>query len=250
MAQEPTGWSWVGTHLFGDQVVFFDRCTTEADKGIYGHYQFDPFHQTLVRDDDSITTSGTDKLEVARMIVAIDTCIEITDQVSSVEEVILEDDETAGYFPSNRLPFCKSNSDLSGASTSEKVWFGCSNSTSSLAVLDDGKGKIDKTVWQYVKYWRNFEAITSSRSQTINTEWFIPSIEELEELYNSRSYLMGITRSISQLTSDQFSLEDPFYIWSSTLSGTQVSVLDWNTGEVSQVDLTTRTPRLILCRYI
>lgn len=254
MAQEPTGWTWRGTRLFGNQVIFFDRCDTES-KEVYGHYQYDPFHQTLVRDDDTILpdTSGTDKYEVHRMIAAIDSCIEITNQVSSIEEVLTAGGEEDGYFPSNRLPFCSSNTDLSSEDTSDALWQGCSNTTRYLQVLE-GAGKINKTIWQYVNYWRNFEAVTSSSEQTINNEWFIPSIEELEKLYEARSYLMGITDSISRITSGQWADGgEEFYIWSSTLSGdkTEARVLNWADGKTDHSEkLESRVPRLILCRYV
>lgn len=252
MAQEPTGWTWRGTRLFGNQVIFYDRCDTEL-KETYGHYQYDPFHQTLVRDDVSMTNLGENGYEVHRMIAAIDSCIEITDQVSSIEEVLADNDEEKGYFPSNRLPFCQTNNDLSDVDTSDALWQGCSNTTIYEDKLE-GADKLNKTIWQYVNYWRNFEAIPASGNQTLNNEWFIPSIEELEKLYEARSYLMGITDSISRITSGQWGEGgEEFYIWSSSLSGdkTEARVLNWANGKTDHSEkLESRVPRLILCRYV
>lgn len=249
MAQEPTGWTWRGTRLFGNQVIFFDRCDTES-KETHGHYQYDPFHQTLVRDDDSITNDGADRSD-HRMIAVIDSCIEITNQVSSIEEVLTAGGEEDGYFPSNRLPFCSGNRDLTAA-TGTAVWTGCSNTTSCLQVLE-GANKINKTIWQYVNYWRNFEATAASSEQTVNNEWFIPSKDELLQLWNSRSYLMGITDSISRVTSGQWGAGgENFYIWSSSVTTDgRAYVLDWETGDTNTlVEFDNRVPRLILCRYV
>lgn len=245
---EPSGWKWTGTHLYGDQVIFYDRCTTEDLKKVYGAYRYDPFHWTLVREDGTIESTGTsddnDKVKVVRLIASIDRCIEIVDQVGSVESLIDSNNEASGYFSSSHLPY--SLNTISGVATSDNLFEGCSNTD----LLINNINNTSNTIWGYVEYWRNYQPEMPSTEQTVNIQWFIPSIEELKALYDARSYMMGITTSISRLTEDAFSSDQPFYIWSSSISGNEVKCLNWKNGEEEPVSMSDTTPRLILCRYL
>lgn len=219
---EPTGWSWVGTQIRGNQVVIYDRGLD------YGEYKYNPFSKSFVKTNGT-EYNPTSSPNTWRFIIATDFSIENIGVVGS-EELQEEGEDELGRFPARNLPW---SFDTRAFATSEEIGSGYENTKLILGTPPERK-----CILSLVQYWKN----------TNNESWFLPSINELNLVNTARGYLGGLARDLSQ--NDLSDSEDQHYIWSSSCgTENQAMVLIWETGGNAYAERSSELPRAVLCRY-
>lgn len=223
---EPAGWSWIGTRIKGNQVVIYDRGTT------YGEYRYNPFNQSFVK----MVGSAYDPVNSPttwRFLIAMDVSIELPDNYGSVES-FTEQRADKGYFQSLHLPWSVTmeNYGLSG----EGIGDGYNNSTKALDAVIEGD-----QIWSLLSYWREYH----------NQAWFIPSINELKEVYRCKEYLPSLTLNLTQIkNSEDYGL---CRLWSSSESETDpansVQIINWRDGSVADLSKDSTYAKFTICRY-
>ena len=233
---EPTGWSWIGTRLLGNQVIVYDRGVD------YGEYKYNLFSQTLVKTGGNLYDPNT-SADTWRFLIAFDGTVEYFDNASSREESYDSTRAEMGYFSSAHLPWSVTLEDY--GVTGIGVGDGYNNTTT---VLD--KTIYGNEIWSLASYWREFHGLP----------WFVPSIGEVQELYKQKYYLPSLTASLTQLN-DRPDVGEPgadstlgiCRIWSSTESTTDpanyAQILNWRDGSITDYQKDLISARFTLCRY-
>lgn len=226
---EPSGWSWVGTRLLGNQVIVYDR-------GIdYGEYRYNIFSQSLVKSTGNTYDPNTSP-DSWRFLIAYDGTIEFLDNASSFEYSYDSTRAEMGYFTSASVPWSVTleNYGITGMGVGD----GYNNTTLALSKTIYGS-----EVWSLASYWREFHSLP----------WFVPSIGEVQELYNQKIYLSSLTASLTQLNDAVDLNQGICRIWSSTESTTDptnyAQILNWRDGSISDYQKDLISARFTLCRY-
>ena len=222
---EPNGWSWVGTKITNSSFIVYDRGTD------YGTYRYNPFQQTMVKESGEEYNPDTNP-DVWRFIVATDFLVDFG-TVSTIEKFTSSTaSQTNGYLDYLILPYGTS----SVSSTLEDVGEGYDATTDLLSSYNGD----ELCVLSYVNYWKEYH----------KTDWFLPTIAELTEVFNCKEYMVNLTREISHL--EVLNSSEDFYLWSSTGDASQADyafALNWKDGTTDWRSKTGEA-KFILCRYL